>query len=84
MSSVAVPWARLDDGLGYLCWLKAGTPKTAITTFLLNLSLSPYVHMVAVRAFRLEPTEKDGIRILTIDGERKQYGPVQGQSPYSL
>ena len=82
VSSVAVPWARLDDGLGYLCWLKAGTPRTAITTFLLNLSTgdhlkSPYVHMVAVRAFRLEPREKDGI--MTIDGERIQYGPVQGQ-----
>ena len=79
MYSVAVPWARLDDGLAYLCWLKAGT---AITTFLLNLSTgdhlkSPHVRMVAVRAFRLEPREKDGI--MTIDGERIQYGPVQGQ-----
>ncbi|GAV09313.1 hypothetical protein RvY_18877 [Ramazzottius varieornatus] len=81
-SSVAVPWAQLNDGLGYLCWVKGGLPKTAVTSFLLNLSTgdhlkSPYVQMVAIRAFRLEPRDKDGI--MTIDGERIQYGPVQGQ-----
>jgi len=82
VSNVGVPWAKLDDGLVYLFWIRGGAPKTAVASFLLNLASgdhlkSQYVEMAAVRAFRLEPREKDGI--MTVDGERIQYGPIQGQ-----
>ncbi|OWA51096.1 Sphingosine kinase 1 [Hypsibius exemplaris] len=87
VSNVGIPWAKLDDGLVYLFWVRGGAPKSAVASFLLNLGSgdhlkSQYVEMAAVRAFRLEPREKDGI--LTVDGERIQYGPIQGQVLPSL
>ncbi|XP_055343587.1 sphingosine kinase 2-like [Paramacrobiotus metropolitanus] len=86
-SSAGIPWAKLNDGLGYLFWIKAGAPKMAVTSFLLNMDsgshlANSHVQKVAVRAFRLEPREKDGI--LTIDGEKVQYGSIQGQMLPSL
>lgn len=77
----------MDDGLAYLFWMRAGAPKTAVASFLMNMSSgehlkSSHVEMAAVRAFRVEPKEKNGI--MTVDGELVQYGPMQGQVLPSL
>lgn len=40
-------------------------------------SLNKNIHMIPCQAFRLEPSDDDGI--ITIDGENVKYGPVQGE-----
>jgi hypothetical protein len=79
---LAAPEARLNDGVIHLIIVKEGIPRNA----LLNLFMafengthvdSPYVEMVKVLAFRLEPADTTGN--IMVDGERLEVGPLQAQ-----
>ncbi|XP_037744418.1 sphingosine kinase 2 isoform X1 [Chelonia mydas] len=78
------PFARFDDGLIHLCFIKAGISRAALIRLFLAMEKGshfeqecPHLVHVPVRAFRLEPLTHKGI--LTVDGERVEYGPIQGQ-----
>ncbi|XP_073458799.1 sphingosine kinase 2 [Aquarana catesbeiana] len=78
------PFSYFDDGLVHLFFVKAGISRTALVRLFLAMEKGthvgmecPYVVHVPVRAFRLEPLTTKGI--LTVDGERVEYGPVQVQ-----
>ncbi|CAM4691998.1 unnamed protein product [Caretta caretta] len=78
------PFARFDDGLIHLCFIKAGISRAALIRLFLAMEKGshfeqecPHLVHVPVRAFRLEPLTRKGI--LTVDGERVEYGPIQGQ-----
>uniref|UniRef100_A0A8C3SCX4 Sphingosine kinase 1 n=1 Tax=Chelydra serpentina TaxID=8475 RepID=A0A8C3SCX4_CHESE len=80
----AAPFARFDDGLVHLCFIKAGISRAALVRLFLAMEKGshfeqecPHLVHVPVRAFRLEPLTRKGI--LTVDGERVEYGPIQGQ-----
>ena len=74
------PNARLDDGVIWLLYLTGDVSKSQVLNFLVSLESGrhtelPYVHLVPVRAFRLEP--RGGL--LTVDGELIPTGPVQAR-----
>ncbi|XP_068097181.1 sphingosine kinase 2 [Hyperolius riggenbachi] len=78
------PFSRFDDGLIHLFFVKAGISRTTLVRLFLSMEKgthiemeSPYVVHIPVKAFRLEPLTRKGI--LTVDGERVEYGPVQAQ-----
>ena len=76
------PSARLDDGVIWLLYLTGNLSKSQVLSFLISLESGkhvdlPYVNMLPVRAFRLEPLDDMGV--LTIDGERIKTGPVQAR-----
>lgn len=80
-----LPDSRLNDGLIYLVVIRAGVSRPQITKFLLAMSSgthlpaspNPHIEVIPCRAFRIEPQGKDGI--ITVDGERVDYGPIQGE-----
>lgn len=88
---VAAPRARPDDGLIHLCYVRAGVSRGALLRALLAMArgggggtgdtaaivTGPPLARVPARAFRLEPLTPRGV--LTVDGERVEYGPLQGQ-----
>ncbi|KAG8434043.1 hypothetical protein GDO86_012418 [Hymenochirus boettgeri] len=78
------PFSSFDDGLIHLFFVKAGISRAALVRLFLAMEKGthfetecPYLTHVPVRAFRLEPLTRKGI--LTVDGERVEYGPIQGQ-----
>ncbi|XP_068141198.1 sphingosine kinase 1 [Drosophila tropicalis] len=80
------PDSRLNDGLIYLVIIRAGVGRPQLLNFLLSMNSGthlpetnddPYIQVVAVEAFRIEPSGKQGI--LTVDGERVDYGPIQAE-----
>lgn len=76
------PSARLDDGVIWLLYLTGDLSKHQVLTFLISLESGkhvdlPYVNMLPVRAFRLEP--EDNVGVLTVDGERIATGPLQAR-----
>ncbi|NWZ60940.1 SPHK1 kinase, partial [Haliaeetus albicilla] len=84
---VAAPRARPDDGLIHLCYVRAGVSRGALLRALLAMTrggggggtdaaAGPPLSRVPARAFRLEPLTPRGV--LTVDGERVEYGPLQG------
>jgi len=68
------PDSRLDDGVIWLLFLKGDISRWDVVRFLTSLesgkhnSLS-YVHMVPVKAFRLEPLDPHVKGVMTVDGE---------------
>lgn len=79
---VAAPLARPDDGLLHVCYVRGGVSRAALLRALLAMARGGAgppcaVSRVPARAFRLEPLSPRGT--LTVDGERVEYGPVQGQ-----
>ncbi|XP_061030214.1 sphingosine kinase 2 isoform X4 [Eubalaena glacialis] len=81
---VAAPHARFDDGLVHLCWVRGGISRAALLRLFLamergsHFSLGcPQLGYAAARAFRLEPLTPRGV--LTVDGEKVEYGPLQAQ-----
>ncbi|KAF1539036.1 Sphingosine kinase 1, partial [Eudyptes schlegeli] len=83
---VAAPRARPDDGLIHLCYVRGGVSRGALLRVLLAMArggggdavtAGPPLARVPARAFRLEPLTPRGV--LTVDGERVEYGPLQGQ-----
>lgn len=86
---IAIPFACFNDGLIHLCYIKAGISRAALIRLFLAMEKGtqfeqecPYLVSVPVRAFRLEPLTRKGI--LTVDGERVDYGPIQGQIHHSV
>ncbi|KAG8546821.1 hypothetical protein GDO81_029778 [Engystomops pustulosus] len=83
------PFSYFDDGLIHLFFVKAGISRTALVRLFLAMEKGthigiecPYFVHVPVRAFRLEPLTRKGI--LTVDGERVEYGPIQAQIHHGL
>ncbi|XP_062994778.1 sphingosine kinase 2 [Elgaria multicarinata webbii] len=78
------PFACFDDGLIHLAYVKAGISRASLIRLFLAMEKGthyqqecPHLTHIPVRAFRIEPLTRKGI--LTIDGERVEYGPIQGQ-----
>ncbi|XP_029440557.1 sphingosine kinase 2 [Rhinatrema bivittatum] len=78
------PFASFGEGLIHLFFVKAGISRAAMVRLFLAMERGshfeleyPHFTHVPVRAFRLEPLTSKGI--LTVDGERVEYGPIQGQ-----
>uniref|UniRef100_A0A8D2LUU8 DAGKc domain-containing protein n=1 Tax=Varanus komodoensis TaxID=61221 RepID=A0A8D2LUU8_VARKO len=78
------PFACFNDGLIHLSYVKAGISRAALIRLFLAMEKGthfeqecPHLTHIPVRAFRIEPLTRKGI--ITIDGERVEYGPVQGQ-----
>ncbi|XP_073681357.1 sphingosine kinase 1 [Garra rufa] len=81
---LAAPDARTDDGIIHLFYLTAGISRTMLLR--LFRAMQSGTHMDCgctnvvyrrVRAFRLEPLSEAGV--ITVDGERVDYGPIQAQ-----
>lgn len=84
------PQSQLNDGVIWLCIIKAGASRQDLLKFLLGLSsgthvpVTPNEHikMVAVTAFRIEPkseTSEMANGHFTVDGELVEYGPIQAE-----
>jgi sphingosine kinase len=76
------PKAKLDDGVIWLLFIKGSASRGQILSFLTALDSGthiklPFLTMVPVRAFRLEPTNNQGR--LTVDGELIECGPIQAE-----
>ncbi|XP_067170434.1 sphingosine kinase 2-like [Apteryx mantelli] len=81
---LAAPRARFDEGVIHLCYVRAGVSRAALARLLLAMARGapwgrgcPQLGRVPARAFRLEPLTPRGV--LTVDGERVEYGPLQAQ-----
>ncbi|GAB6020366.1 hypothetical protein CHUAL_003075 [Chamberlinius hualienensis] len=77
-----IPDASLDDGLMWLLIIRKGVSRSQLLQFLLTLETGghvdyPWVEIIPVTAFRLEPITPGGH--LTVDGELVPYGPIQAQ-----
>lgn len=77
------PQSQLDDGIIWLFVIRAGASRQELFKFLIGLSSgahiptapNPYMEMIPVTAFRIEPTGGQGH--FTVDGELIEYGPIQ-------
>ena len=82
---IMAPEARLNDGLIHLALIHSGITKQQLFSLMTALetgshidSVSPFVEMVKVLAFRMEPDQnKEGI--IMVDGEKVDYAPLQAQ-----
>lgn len=101
------PQSQLNDGLIWLCVIRAGATRPDLLKFLLGMSngthlpqQNRFIEMIPVTAFRIEPMEvgmggasgtateaagaatasaEQGHGHFTVDGERVEYGPIQGE-----
>ncbi|KAH8294494.1 hypothetical protein KR044_005276, partial [Drosophila immigrans] len=79
------PDSKLNDGLIYLVVIRAGVGRSQLLNFLLSMhngshlpeAEDPHICVLPVTAFRIEPCANNGI--LTVDGERVDYGPIQAE-----
>uniref|UniRef100_A0A1B0B759 sphingosine kinase n=1 Tax=Glossina palpalis gambiensis TaxID=67801 RepID=A0A1B0B759_9MUSC len=79
------PESKLNDGIIYLVIIRAGISRVQLLNFLLSMSSgthldeapSSHVQVLRVTAFRIEPHNSDGI--ITVDGERMEYGSIQAE-----
>uniref|UniRef100_A0A672QIV4 sphingosine kinase n=1 Tax=Sinocyclocheilus grahami TaxID=75366 RepID=A0A672QIV4_SINGR len=81
---LAAPDARADDGLIHLFYVTAGISRATLLRLFRAMQTGTHLdcgcaHLVyrRARALRLEPLSTAGI--MTVDGERVEYGPVQAQ-----
>ncbi|XP_078392681.1 sphingosine kinase 2-like [Cetorhinus maximus] len=81
---LAAPFARFAEGALHLCYVRAGISRRALLRLFLamgrgaHFSLGcPHLFCVPALAFRLEPLTPRGV--MTVDGERVEYGPLQAQ-----
>ncbi|ROI38986.1 Sphingosine kinase 1 [Anabarilius grahami] len=81
---MAAPDARADDGLIHLLYVTAGISRATLLRLFRAMQSGTHLdcgcpHLVyrRVRALRLEPLSEAGV--MTVDGERVEYGPVQAQ-----
>ncbi|KAJ6653350.1 hypothetical protein lerEdw1_009250 [Lerista edwardsae] len=84
-----VPYATFNDGLIHLCYVKAGISRAALIRLFMAMEkgthfeqVCPHLTHLPVRAFRIEPLTDKGI--ITVDGERVEYGPIQGQIHHNI
>ena len=76
------PDARLDDGIIWLLYMTGDVTKSQVVSFLMSVESGkhvdlPYVNLLPVRGFRLEPFANCGL--LTIDGELIDTEPIQAR-----
>jgi sphingosine kinase len=76
------PQAKLDDGVIWLLFMRGDVSRGQILQFLTCLDSGthvslPFVTMVPVKVFRLEPLSREGR--VTVDGELIECGPVQAE-----
>uniref|UniRef100_A0A336LKV8 CSON011479 protein n=1 Tax=Culicoides sonorensis TaxID=179676 RepID=A0A336LKV8_CULSO len=84
------PASKLQDGIIWLLIMRGGISRSELTSFLINMSNGTHlpkiqnnnVQMIPCRAFRIEPHDTKGI--ITVDGEKINYGPLQGEIIPSL
>lgn len=81
---MAAPDARADDGLIHLFYVTAGISRATLLRLFRAMQSGTHLdcgcpHLVyrRVRALRLEPLSEAGV--MTVDGERVEYGPLQAQ-----
>ncbi|XP_067647634.1 sphingosine kinase 1 [Eurosta solidaginis] len=80
-----VPQAKFNDGIIYVVIIRRGISRSQLLNFLMGMSTgshvpetnNEYIKMVPVTAFRIEPYGEEGI--LTVDGERIEFGPLQAE-----
>lgn len=84
------PSSSLNDGVIWLCIIRGGASRKELLKFFLGMSTgthlpnvpSEYIKMIPVMAFRIEPivdSTEEKYGHLTVDGEKVEYGPVQGE-----
>lgn len=66
------PEAKLDDGIMWLVMIRSDVSRAQVMYFLASLQTGehvhiPYVSVIPIHAFRLEPQTTDGF--MTVDGE---------------
>uniref|UniRef100_A0A1A9WZ90 sphingosine kinase n=1 Tax=Glossina brevipalpis TaxID=37001 RepID=A0A1A9WZ90_9MUSC len=79
------PDSQLNDGIIYLVIIRTGISRVQLLNFLLNMSSgthlieapTSHIQVLRVTAFRIEPQDSDGI--ITVDGERMEYGSIQAE-----
>ncbi|KAL3875800.1 hypothetical protein ACJMK2_033716 [Sinanodonta woodiana] len=81
---LAAPDARINDGIIHLFFVRSGIGKSELLKLFTEMdkgshvdSTSPYIEVVKVLAFRLEPAENQGV--MMVDGEKVASAPIQGQ-----
>lgn len=81
------PEAKLDDGIMWLVMIRGGVSRAQVMYFLASLQSGdhvhiPYVDVIPIHAFRLEPYTSDGF--LTVDGEVIPCSSIQAEVLPSL
>ncbi|KAI1283820.1 Sphingosine kinase 2 [Halotydeus destructor] len=76
------PEARIDDAIIWLLFINGNVNRGQVAQFLIAMDSGthvdfPFVKMVPVRAFRLEPDSSSGL--LTVDGEVIECCPIQAE-----
>ncbi|XP_035680290.1 sphingosine kinase 1-like [Branchiostoma floridae] len=78
------PCSSFDDGVLFLSFLKSGVSRRQMLKFMGKMAEGTQVFdfgsdggYVCCKAFRVEPVTPPGL--MTLDGEKIEYGPVQGQ-----
>jgi sphingosine kinase len=84
MDFIISPDTRFDDGSMVLIFNKTGIPKLDLIKLLSdsssgNFLKNPNLDFVKIKAFRLEPAREAAIGNMMVDGERVEYGPIQGE-----
>ncbi|XP_054734825.1 sphingosine kinase 1 isoform X1 [Anastrepha obliqua] len=85
-----VPPAKFNDGTIYVVIIRSGISRSQLLNFMMGMSSgthvpvmnNEYIKMVPVTAFRIEPYDNEGI--LTVDGERIEFGPLQAEMLSSM
>ncbi|XP_036325922.1 sphingosine kinase 2 isoform X3 [Rhagoletis pomonella] len=80
-----VPQAKFNDGIIYVVIIRTGISRSQLLNFMMGMSSgthvpvtnNEFIKMVPVTAFRIEPYDNEGI--LTVDGERIEFGPLQAE-----
>ena len=80
--NLAAPDSRLNDGVIHLFLIRGDVTKVALLNLFLGIDKgdhinSPFSEMIKVLAFRIEPITEPGN--IMVDGEKVEYGPIQGQ-----
>lgn len=84
------PSSALNDGVIWLCIIRGGASRKELLKFFLGMSSgthlptvpSEYISMIPVMAFRIDPiidSSEEKYGHLTVDGEKVEYGPIQGE-----
>ena len=76
------PNSKLDDGIIWLLYLTGNLSRCQVVQFLIALDSGkhinlPYVSLLPVQAFRLEPLNAASRGVMTVDGELIESGPLQ-------
>ncbi|XP_019629056.1 PREDICTED: sphingosine kinase 2-like [Branchiostoma belcheri] len=83
------PCSSFDDGVLFLSFLKSGVSRRQMLKFMGKMAEGTQVFdfgsdggYVCCKAFRVEPVTPPGL--MTLDGEKIHYGPVQGQVHHGM